>query len=133
MKTPFRCRPSLVAVALLSMLAVRGRAADRPLPPSPPPEAYSACADKKVSDSCSVSLGQQAIGGTCALSESGDGQLFCRPARPPLPPEAFTACADKVADAACTVAFGDHTMQGVCAAHEDGRLFCRPDRPPHER
>ena len=133
MKIPFRCRPSLVAGALLSMLAVRGHAADRPLPPPPPPEAYSACADKKVNDSCSVNLGQQAIEGTCALYESGDGQLFCRPARPPLPPEAFTACTDKVADAACTVAFGDHTMQGVCAAYDDGQLFCRPDRPPHER
>jgi len=50
------------------------------LPPMPPEEAFTACRDKQVTDSCSVKPkddGAQETKGTC---EKGEGdKLFCRP------------------------------------------------------
>jgi hypothetical protein len=49
--------------------------------PQPPAEAFAACQGRSESDSCSVSLPDRTVAGTCAASP--DGTLFCRPARPP--------------------------------------------------
>jgi hypothetical protein len=77
-------RITLTIGALLGAVAIAAsaRAAEGPPPRhQPPPEAFTACQGKSESDSCSVSLPDRTVAGTCAASP--EGTLFCRPARPP--------------------------------------------------
>lgn len=53
-------------------------------PPTPPQEAFSACANLQSGASCSVNFQGQTIAGTCAAF--ADGRLFCRPEGMPPPP-----------------------------------------------
>jgi hypothetical protein len=50
-------------------------------PPTPPDEAFSACANAKQGDGCTVSFGGHEITGTCTPFP-GHG-LACRPDQPP--------------------------------------------------
>ncbi len=106
--------------------------ADPPAPPTPPQEAFDACASSKEGDACSVSFQGHTIAGTCAAFP-GSSKLACRPnGPPPPPPEAIKACASSKAGDACSVDFHGHTLQGTCAQGPDGSgpLACRPNGPP---
>lgn len=102
-------------------------------PPTPPPEAFTACEGKARGDACTVQLRDRAINGVCD-APPGESRLACRPdGPPPPPPEAFTACDGKARGDACSVQIHDHTMNGVCDAPPgESRLACRPSGPPPE-
>jgi hypothetical protein len=51
-------------------------------PPRPPPEALRACDGKAAGASCSFSLGEHALEGTC-WTPASDKPLACRPSGPP--------------------------------------------------
>lgn len=75
---------SLVA---FSLVAIAGSAfAD---PPSPPPEAFTACANAKSGDACTVQLRDRSVDGTCKESRSDSSKLFCLPKDMPPPPHAM--------------------------------------------
>lgn len=127
-----------------------------PHPHGPPPEAFTACEGKAVSDVCSVTLKDETLAGTCVSPPAGapDTRIVCRPDKmpahgphggpphgpPPGPPpaEVFAACDGKAADAACSVTLGDHTISGTCKSlpppmkekTNDTRLACAPAHPP---
>jgi hypothetical protein len=50
----------------------------------PPPEAFSACADKKEGAACSVTFHERTLDGVCVAPS--DDQLFCMPDDMPPPP-----------------------------------------------
>jgi hypothetical protein len=123
-------RARLSTILGLSALALAASAhADQPTRPSPPQEAFDACASAKEGDTCTVKHGDHEMQGTCAtFPERG---LVCRPSGPPpIPKEAYEACASAKEGATCSVTFGDHTMQGTCEAAPDGALACRPSGGP---
>jgi hypothetical protein len=108
---------------------------DAPPPPphhhQPPPEAFAACEGKSASDTCSVTLRERTVEGTCAAF-ADSGQLVCRPPHREhrLPSQAFEACSGKAEAEACSVTLPDRTLEGTCAASHEGTLFCKPARPP---
>lgn len=53
-------------------------------PPTPPQEAFAACANQQTGASCSVNFQGRTITGTCAAFT--DGRVFCRPEGMPPPP-----------------------------------------------
>jgi hypothetical protein len=53
-------------------------------PPTPPSEAFEACASSRDGDACTVKLPDREIQGTCAPFH--DAGLACRPNGPPPPP-----------------------------------------------
>jgi len=63
----------------------RALAMDSNRPPSPPPEAYSACSGHSEGDTCSVKFQDQTLDGTCRKFPGADG-LVCVPAHMPPPP-----------------------------------------------
>lgn len=83
-------RYSILATALMGLSLAR--AEDNRPPPHgahgpPPPEAFSACTDKKSEDACTVTFGEHAMSGVCVASREDETKLFCRPDhRPPPPP-----------------------------------------------
>jgi len=102
-------------------------------PPTPPAEAYTACAGSAASDACAVQLPDRTVAGICTAD--AQDALFCRPARPPHrapPPEAYAACHERTQAAACTVKLGGgETVDGQCVADPGGEAqFCRPDHMP---
>jgi hypothetical protein len=114
-----------------------------PAPPGPPPEAIAACIDLEDEASCTVTLGERTIEGTCRKGPGPDDKVACapndRPPPPPPPPrkppkEAFDACEGKTAEAACTVTLGERTIEGTCRKGPDDKVACAPnDRPPPPR
>ncbi|MBL8678243.1 MAG: hypothetical protein JNK05_03715 [Myxococcales bacterium] len=52
--------------------------------PTPPQEAFSACANLQAGASCAVNFQGRTISGTCASFT--DGRMFCRPEGMPPPP-----------------------------------------------
>jgi hypothetical protein len=79
---------SLALLPVALVLAIAGSSPARADgPPSPPPEAYAACASKADGDACTVQIHDQQIQGTCAPDREGKG-LFCRPDHMPCPPPA---------------------------------------------
>ena len=113
----------------------------------PPPEALAACASKAAGDSCTVTLDDETLPGTCTAppADSGATTAACRPDKMPEhgpsgrphgpPPEAiFTACAGKATDTTCSVTFHDHAVDGTCKVTPDAanetRLGCRPAHGP---
>jgi hypothetical protein len=126
-------RVAALAALLPCLSAPAVRAADRPMPPAPPPEAVSACAGKAAQDACQLTFGGQAEPGTCAAL--ADGTLACRPSHPPPPhgppPEAIQACSGYIAGEACAVTLGGDTLDGVCEQGPGGsELACRPTKLP---
>lgn len=122
---------TIVSIALAGATAF----ADPPAPPSPPQEAFDACASSKEGDACSVSFQGHSIAGTCATFP-GSNKLACRPnGPPPPPPEAVKACASSKAGEACTVDMHGHSVTGTCEHGPDGNgpLACRPAGPPPHR
>jgi hypothetical protein len=73
-----------VPLLVLAVAAPLAALADPFSPPSPPKEAFDACASSKEGDACSVHFGEREIKGTCAPF-SGQG-LACRPEGGPPPP-----------------------------------------------
>jgi hypothetical protein len=55
-------------------------------PRRPPPQAFEACAGKKVAEACEVSFREHKITGVCTALPDDAQQLFCRPEHPPGPP-----------------------------------------------
>lgn len=51
-------------------------------PPGVPAEAVDACNGRAAGDSCSVTLSDRAIEGTCRSDPHRDGSLVCLPAKP---------------------------------------------------
>lgn len=104
----------------------------------PPPEATTACASSSSGATCSFTIGDRTVSGTCEAPPDGSSGLACRPSGPPPghhgpPPEATKACEGLSADAACAFAHGSINVTGRCAAlpgDTSGSLSCRPDRLP---
>ena len=106
----------------------------------PPPEAYTACADKSIGDSAQfISPNGETVTGTC--EQEGD-RIVLRPNDRPKgndrnrhqgpPPEAYTACDDKnVGDSAQFASPRGETVEGTCE-EENGKLVLRPDRPQRD-
>jgi len=125
-------RPNPLAVVAFTLLAGAfvSNLAYADGPPAPPAEAYTACESKAAGDSCTVTLHDRTVDGTCDQRPSDD-KLSCRPSRPPIPQAAFTACDGKAQAAACTVSFDGHTIDGTCETAPGGSgLACRPSGPP---
>jgi hypothetical protein len=115
-------------------------------PQGPPPEAFTACKDKKEGDKAEFTGRQgQTVTGTCERERQGN-QLVLRPDHPPQhggqagqgqndrpsepPPEAFAACKNKKeGDKAEFTGRQGQTVTGTCE-QSNGRLFLRPDHPP---
>ncbi|HXJ22261.1 MAG TPA: hypothetical protein VMT03_18725 [Polyangia bacterium] len=77
----------MVLLALLTITGAAARADDNcPRPHGPPPEAFTACAQKSAGDSCQVTIHDHTIDGTCAAAPDGTGKLACRPNQPPPGP-----------------------------------------------
>jgi hypothetical protein len=70
-------------IALTAAAQSRDQRPDGP-PPTPPPEAFTACEQKSEGAACTVQFDGHTINGTC--SQWQDQKLFCRPERPPGPP-----------------------------------------------
>ncbi len=119
----------LALAAGLGVLAIASAAGAHP--PSPPPEAFTACDGKASGDACSVQIHDHTIAGTCD-TPPGESRLACRPnGPPPPPPEAFAACDGKASGDACSVQIHEHTIAGTCDAPPgESRLACRPNGPP---
>ncbi len=82
MKLSYTWTTSAALMALVGLAPVAS--AD---PPQPPKEAFTACANLKAGDACTVTFGPNTIDGTCAATP--DNQLACRPdGPPPGPPKA---------------------------------------------
>ncbi len=128
-----RTKHAVTAAALLACVPVAVALADRPPPPrKPPQEAIAACSSKSKGDSCSFTLGDRTINGTCNSPPDGSA-LACRPNHPPgPPPEAVEACAKAKQGDTCTITHGDHSMAGTCEKGPNGSepLACRPSGPP---
>ena len=73
----------VLMAASLGMAAVAFADSDRPH--GPPPEAFSACADSKEGDACTVKLRDRSLDGKCQMF-SEDKKLFCMPNDMPPPP-----------------------------------------------
>jgi len=67
------------------------------MPPKPPPEAFAACKGLTEGTSCTVTIHDHAIDGTCRNAPDGTGQLFCVPAGMPSPPPSPNAIIDSSA------------------------------------
>lgn len=102
-------------------------------PRTPPPEALAACSGQSEGASCSFSIGDKALTGTCKAPPDGSAALACKPPHPPHrgpPPEALAACASSTAGASCSVTFNGQTLSGTCVAGPGGEaLACLPPRP----
>lgn len=128
----------MVLVTLGAAQAFGNEPADRRgrhRPPTPPPEAYSACEGKAAGDTAQFTgPNGETVSGTC--EEMGD-RLALRPdhfnareggRRHGPPPEAYTACEGKNAgDSAQFESPHGETVTGTCK-EERGRLVLRPDR-----
>ena len=55
-------------------------------PPTPPPEAFSACNGRSEGDACSVKFHDQTIEGVCRKMPEGKDELVCVPNHFPPPP-----------------------------------------------
>jgi hypothetical protein len=100
-------------------------------PPSPPQEAFTACANAKEGDACTVSMHGHDVSGTC--SQFGTQGLACRPNRPPgPPPEAVAACASSKEGDSCTVTLHGESLSGTCRKGPSGQepLACMPAGGP---
>ena len=130
--TRLRYAPLLLGLVLPLATSALVRADDAPPEHhrQPPQAAFDACAQKKATDTCSVTFGEHTMTGVCqANSES---KLFCRPDHPPgPPPELKAACTDKKAGDACTATMHDHTITGTCQQghHADEGLICHGPHP----
>lgn len=71
----------------LSVAAIA--AADDSRPHGPPPEAFTACASKQESDTCSVQFRDKTLDGKCVMSKE-DSKLFCMPNDMSPPPPSGT-------------------------------------------
>jgi hypothetical protein len=98
---------------------------------TPPKEALAACASSAASATCSFSLGDHSMSGTCEQPPEGTA-LACRPAGPPgghhhgPPAEAVSACASLAANATCSFTLESKTHTGACETAHDGKtLACR--------
>ena len=103
-------------------------------PHGPPPEAYQACAGKRVGAKAEfVNPKGETVAGVC--QNDGSGKMVLRPDHPPgghqgPPPEAYQACVGKTAgNAAQLTGPKGEIIQGVCEA-EGERLVLRPYHPP---
>ena len=67
------------------------------MPPKPPPEAFAACKGLSEGTSCTVTIHEHAIDGTCRKAPDGTGELFCVPAGMPGPPPNPNAVLDSSA------------------------------------
>jgi len=67
------------------------------MPPKPPPEAFAACKGLTEGTSCTVTIHDHTIDGTCRNAPDGSGQLFCVPAGMPGPPPSQSAIIDSSA------------------------------------
>jgi hypothetical protein len=99
---------------------------------TPPKEALAACASSAASATCSFTVGDHTMSGTCEKPPDGTA-LACRPAGPPgghhrgPPAEAVSACASLAANATCSFTFDSKTHSGTCETGHDGKtLACRP-------
>jgi hypothetical protein len=54
-------------------------------PPPLPEEAYTACSGKAQGDSCTATMGDRSVTGTCDIppSSTGSTRLACKPSGPP--------------------------------------------------
>lgn len=121
------------AASVLLLLGAEGLADEgRGPPPTPPAEAVQACQGATDGASCTFTMGDRVLAGTCRSSP--DGQSFaCAPPRPHgPPPEAFQACQSLSEGADCTVGFHGRSISGTCRTGPQGgeRLACAPARPP---
>lgn len=123
MRHPSLIRASLfIAGTLFSASAF----AQQPHHRTPPPEAVQACASKSSGATCSFTVHDRQVEGTCAAHE-GEA-LACRPAHPPgPPPEAVAACQGKQAGDACSVTFRDQAHAGQCRTGPDQQTACFPE------
>ncbi|MDX2093840.1 MAG: hypothetical protein SFX73_38760 [Kofleriaceae bacterium] len=125
-------KPFIPMILVSAVLPIAIATADRPAPRQPPQAALDACAKAKQGDTCSFTVGDRTLKGTCSTPPDGSA-LACRPEHPPgLPPQAIDACASAKEGDACSVQFGDRTIEGTCAKHPDGDgpLACRPAHRP---
>lgn len=86
--SPLPIARSLFLAAVLTPLTVsvsRPVRADEGHPHGPPPEAFAACTDKKTGDSCTVTLRDRTLSGTCTATP--DDRVACRPDHMPPPPD----------------------------------------------
>ncbi len=122
----------LVSAGLL--LACGGGRADEPRgsPPAPPPEALQACQGAQDGATCSFTVGDRRLAGTCRTGPEGQAPACLPPHRHGPPPEAFQACASLAEGAACAIDFHGQSMAGTCRVppRGDGPLACAPARPP---
>lgn len=77
--------------AALLVTTVHFAAADDTSPPQrpphgPPPEAIAACANAKQADTCSFTIHDHTIDGTCQPRPDNTTELACRPDHPPPRP-----------------------------------------------
>jgi hypothetical protein len=103
-----------------------------PHPREPPPESIQACSGIQEGATCSFTMGERAVTGTCRIGPDGQAAA-CMPAhhRGP-PPEAFQACQGLAEGATCSVSFHGQDVAGTCRTGPggEGALACAPPRPP---
>lgn len=122
----------VVLASLVTALPFAIANADRPPRRKPPQEAFAACASARQGDTCSVTLREHTITGTCATLPDTSA-LVCKPDRPPgPPPEAVEACRSASEGDACTVKHRDRSLEGTCAKGPEASdpLACRPASGP---
>jgi hypothetical protein len=75
----------LSTISLLGFLSAVQAQPGQGNPPPLPAEAYTACADKAQGDSCTSTMGDRTITGTCDIppSTTGSTRLACKPSGPP--------------------------------------------------
>lgn len=116
---------------------------DLPPPPEghrgPPQEALDACKGLRDGDTCSFSVDEHDVKGSCRACPR-DGTLACAPADLPRgrgmgahrgpPQEAVAACSGLAAGAACSFTFDGRALDGTCRGPADKPAACAPDGMP---
>lgn len=105
----------------------------------PPPEALTACTGLAENATCSMTLGDKTVSGSCRRGPQADAGLACAPSGPPPhehhggpPQEAFAACNGLAEGTACSVKLEDRILTGSCRKGPDGNPALACVLPPPE-
>jgi hypothetical protein len=100
----------------------------------PPLEALQACSGLQEGATCSFTLGDKQISGTCRTGPTGEAAA-CLPSGHPRghfgpPPEAVQACSNLENGAGCSFTLHGHEISGACQQNPEGTRVCRPQGAP---
>lgn len=99
----------------------------------PPPEAVQACSGLQNGTSCSFSVEDKQISGTCRTGPAGEAPA-CLPSGHPggrhaPPAEAVQACSGLETGANCSFTLNGKQLSGACWETPEETRACRPNRP----